>query len=235
MQGEGQGLRTRATEIAARLRVAYGLDEPPVLDDDPVGHLVGTILSQHTSDANSDRAYDELVRAFPSWEDVRRAPTDDLARVIRVGGLANLKARRIKQCLDAVLARYGALDLSALRAAELAEARAALRELPGVGPKTAACVLLFSLGLPAIPVDTHVHRLSRRLGLIGPKVSADQAHSVLEELVAPSDAYAFHVGLVRHGRRVCKAGRPLCALCPLTDLCAAYQGGIASDPPSNRT
>jgi endonuclease-3 len=162
---------------------------------------------------------------FPTWEAVRTAPEGDLAASIRSGGLANLKARRIKRCLDAIVERFGGLDLSVLASADLDEARARLRELPGVGPKTAACVLLFSLGRPAIPVDTHVHRVSRRLGLIGPKTSAEAAHAALERVVPPEDAYAFHVGLVTHGRRVCRAGRPLCSLCPLTDLCDAYLGG----------
>ncbi|HEV8638262.1 MAG TPA: endonuclease III [Chloroflexota bacterium] len=224
VQGQGEGL-TRATEITRRLRVAYGIDEPERHEeDDPVGALVGTILSQHTSDVNSDRAYDSMLSRFPTWEAVRTAPEGELAASIRSGGLANLKARRIKRCLDAIVERFGGLDLSSLAGADLDEARARLRELPGVGPKTAACVLLFSLGRPAIPVDTHVHRVSRRLGLIGPKTSAEAAHAELERVVRPEDAYAFHVGLVTHGRRVCRAGRPLCSLCPLTDLCDAYLG-----------
>lgn len=211
-----------AAEISRRLRASYDLYNQPVPDGDPVGELVGTILSQNTSDINSSRAYDDLRRAFPSWEQVRSAPEDALAAAIRSGGLANIKARRIKQCLDAIVTRYGALDLSALEHADVSDARAALRSLPGVGPKTAACVLLFSLGRPAIPVDTHVHRVSGRLGLIGPKISADAAHLVLEDLVAAEDAYAFHVGLVQHGRRVCRAPRPLCSICFLTDLCEYY-------------
>jgi endonuclease-3 len=198
--------------------VAYGVDEPELEDDDPIGSLVGTILSQHTNDANAHRAYELLRASYPTWRDVLAAPDAELADTIRVGGLANVKALRIKQCLAAI----PDLDLSYLRNSALEDARKVLRELPGVGPKTAACVMLFNLGLPAIPVDTHVHRVSRRLGLIGPKVSADAAHVVLEELVRPGDAYAFHVGLVRHGRRVCKAQRPLCGECALADLCDYY-------------
>jgi endonuclease-3 len=211
------------------LRSAYGIDEPERPDEeDPVGALVGTILSQHTSDVNSDRAYRSMRARFPTWQAVREAPEGELADAIRSGGLANVKARRIKLCLDALVERFGGLDLSALVGADLDQARARLRELPGVGPKTAACVLLFSLGRPAIPVDTHVHRVSRRLGLIGPKTSAEAAHVELERLIRPEDAYAFHVGLVRHGRRVCKATRPLCSLCPLTDLCDAYNGAAGA-------
>jgi endonuclease-3 len=209
--------------VHRRLLSFYGRPDWPVTYA-PLDELIGTILSQHTSDLNSDRAYEAMRARFPSWEAVRSAPEGALADAIRSGGLANLKARRIKLCLDAIVERFGRLELSALASVDLAEARARLRELPGVGPKTAACVLLFSLGRPAIPVDTHVHRVARRLGLIGPKTSAEAAHVELERIVPPEDAYAFHVGLVRHGRRVCKAGRPLCSLCPLTDLCDAYRG-----------
>jgi endonuclease III len=211
--------------VAARLRVAYGIDQPEAAEGDPIGAVVGTILSQHTTDANSSRAYDDLRRAYPTWEAVRGADEAALAATIRVGGLANVKARRIKQCLDAIVERQGRLDLSTLELLDLEAARSELRALPGVGPKTAACVLLFELGRPAIPVDTHVHRITRRLGLIGPKVSAERAHAALEAIVDPADAYAFHVGLVRHGRRVCRAGVPLCSVCPLTDLCRHYRGG----------
>jgi endonuclease-3 len=224
VQGQGQGLAAKAAQVTSRLRVAYGIDQPELQDDDPVGALVGTVLSQHTNDSNSHRAYQLLRARYPTWREVLAAPDAELAETIRVGGLANVKALRIKQCLSAI----PALDLSHLRNSALEDARRELRQLPGVGPKTAACVLLFNLGMPAIPVDTHVHRVSRRLGLIGPKVSADAAHVVLEGLVQPEDAYAFHVGLVRHGRAICKAQRPLCGECPLTDLCDYYHRGSAS-------
>lgn len=221
MQGQGQGLAAKAAEVTARLRVAYGVDRPEREDDDPVGALVGTILSQHTNDANSQRAYARLRARYATWHEVLAAPDDELAGTIRVGGLANVKALRIKQCLSAI----PDLDLSHLRNSALEDARRALRQLPGVGPKTAACVLLFTLGMPAIPVDTHVHRVTKRLGLVGHGVGADRAHQVLEAFVRPEDAYAFHVGLVRHGRAVCKAQRPLCGECPLADLCDYYHRG----------
>jgi endonuclease-3 len=223
-------LREKAARVTARVRVEYGIDEPELEDDDPIGSLVGTILSQHTNDQNAHRAYELLRARYPTWHDVLAAPDAELADTIRIGGLANVKATRIKQCLAAI----PDLDLSHLRNASLEVARRVLRELPGVGPKTAACVMLFNLALPAIPVDTHVHRVTRRLGLIGSNVSADAAHAVLEAMVAPGDAYAFHVGLVRHGRRICKAQRPLCGDCVLVDLCDYYLGpregrGLASD------
>jgi len=193
---------------------AYGTPEWKP-DGDPLGGLVGTILSQHTSDVNSERAYRQLVATFSTWEQVRDAPVEQVAQAIRSGGLANMKAPRIQEVLRVLTSRLNGapLALSFLADLPLAEARAYLRSLPGVGPKTAACVLLFSLGMPACPVDTHVHRVSRRLGLIGAKVSADQAHTIFESIVPGEWAYALHVHLIRHGRRVCHAQRPDCERC----------------------
>lgn len=192
---------------------------------DALGELVGTILSQHTSDINSGRAYQQLVATFPSWEAVRAAPVEQVAEAIRSGGLANIKAQRIQEVLRVLTERLGGapLSLNFLAERSLAEGRAYLRSLPGVGPKTAACVLLFSLGLPAFPVDTHVHRASKRLGLIGAKVSADQAHTIFEQIVPAEYAHTLHVNLIRHGRRVCHAQRPDCAHCPLRLECAYFQ------------
>jgi len=195
-------------------------------DGDALGGLVGTILSQHTSDVNSGRAYSQLVEAFPTWEAVRDAPVEQVARAIRVGGLANLKAARIQEVLHVLTSRLNGapLTLDFLVDLPLAEARAYLRSLPGVGPKTAACVLLFSLGMPAFPVDTHVLRTSKRLGLIGAKVSADRAHAVFESVLPGEWAFPLHVNLIRHGRRVCHAQRPACERCPLRLECAYYAG-----------
>ncbi len=195
-------------------------------DGDALGGLVGTILSQHTSDVNSGRAYSQLVAAFPNWEAVRGAPVEQVAQTIRVGGLANLKAQRIQEVLRVITGRLQSapLSLDALVDLPLAEAQAYLRSLPGVGPKTAACVLLFSLGLPAFPVDTHVHRVTKRLGLIGAKVSADQAHAIFDSIVPGAWAFPLHVNLIRHGRRVCHAQRPDCERCPLRLECAYYAG-----------
>ncbi len=203
---------------------AYG--EPELKPDgDALGGLIGTILSQHTSDVNSERAYRQLVTTFPTWEQVRDAPTEQVAQAIRSGGLANMKAPRIQEVLRVLTARLNGekLSLDLLKTRTLAEAREYLRSLPGVGPKTAACVLLFSLGQAAFPVDTHVHRTSKRLGLIGAKVSADQAHVVFERIVPAEWAYPLHVNLIRHGRRVCHAQRPDCAHCSLRLECAYYQ------------
>lgn len=190
---------------------------------DPLDELVLTILSQNTSDRNSGRAFRMLRGRYSTWEAVLDADTRELAEAIRVGGLANIKASRIQQVLREIIARRGSLNLSFLCAMDLPEARAWLTSLPGVGPKTAACVLCFACGMPALPVDTHVHRVSKRLGLIGAKISADAAHELLESALDPSDIYSFHVNMILHGRQICHAQRPVCQRCPLADLCDYYQ------------
>ena len=208
----------RPEEVDALLREEYGpVTWKPRIDG--VSELVLTILSQHTSDLNSDRAYQELWRRFGSWEAVLEASPDEVADAIRGGGLAQQKAPRIQAVLREVLERHGRFDLSFLGDLPLAEAKAWLQSLHGVGPKTAAVVLCFALGLPAFPVDTHIHRVTRRLGLIGPKVTADEAHDVLESAIDPERVFAFHVELITHGRRVCKAQRPQCERCVLAERC----------------
>ena len=189
---------------------------------DPVSELIYTILSQNTSDANSLRAYHRLEEAFGGWEAVAQASPEAIAQAIWLGGLARSKAPRIKQTLQGIIDRRGSLDLSFLGALSLPEAKAWLRQLPGVGPKTAACVLMFSLGRPTLPVDTHLYRLARRLALIGSKVSAEKAHQMLEDILPPEQVYQFHVNMVRHGRRICKAQRPRCPHCILRPICPSW-------------
>ncbi len=186
---------------------------------DPASELVYTILSQHTSDINSERAFRTLMATFGSLEAVAAADVGDIENAIRSGGLAKTKAPRIKAILNEVMRKVGSYDLTFLAEMPLGEAKAWLKELDGVGPKTAAIILCFSLGLPAMPVDTHIYRVARRLGFFGPKVSAEQAHDILEPMVEPEDVFAFHLYLINHGRQVCKARRPRCSECVLAWGC----------------
>jgi endonuclease-3 len=180
-----------------------------------------TVLSQHTSDINSGRAFAGLRERFETWEDILHAPTDDVADSIRSGGIAQVKAARIQQILAEIERREGRLDLARLAQLPDAEVNGYLMSLPGVGPKTAACVLLFSMNRPAFPVDTHVHRVTKRLGLIGPTTGADKAQTLLEPRIPPELRYEMHVQLIRHGREICKPATPRCTDCALLDLCEA--------------
>ncbi len=189
---------------------------------DPLSELIGTILSQNTSDVNSTQAFGNLMTTFGSFEAIRDAPVEAIAQAIKSGGLAQVKAPRIKRVLQAISEQTGGLNLDFLRGWDVARAKKWLRSLNGVGPKTAACVLLFSLGKPALPVDTHVYRVSQRLGLIPPKVTAERAHQLLEEMLAPGEVYPFHLGMIAHGRRICRARRPLCLDCVLRQHCDYY-------------
>jgi endonuclease-3 len=209
--------------VLARLRPRYG----PLVwrpHGDALTELVLTILSQHTNDTNSGRAFATMQRAYPTWDDVLAAEPAALAESIRGGGLANQKAPRIQQVLGRIKAERAGWDLTFLRELPLDQAKSWLRALPGVGPKTAACVLMFALGRPALPVDTHVHRVARRLGLIGERETADQAHTTLEAIVPAEDVYAFHIALIKHGRYTCTARNPVCGECPLNDLCPSAFG-----------
>ena len=214
-------------EITHRLAALYG---EPVWrpHGDPMAELVLTILSQNTSDTNSGRAYMRLIQRFPTWEDVMNAPIEEIEREIAVGGLAKQKAPRIKASLQAVHDARGSFDLDFLRDLPLDEAKSWLRELKGVGPKTAACVLMFALGRPALPVDTHVHRVSQRLGLVPQTATAEKAHDILEAILDEEMIYPFHISLIKHGRRLCRAQRPLCEECPLLEGCPAGQDFMAA-------
>jgi endonuclease-3 len=219
--------RQRLRQAAGILDDFYGR---PVLSPryPPVDELVFTVLSQNTADVNTERTFAALKARFPEWTAVRDAAADEIEETIALGGLAHTKAPRIKRILEAISVRTGAPDLSELDDVADDEALRYLVALPGVGPKTAACVLLFALQRPVMPVDTHVHRVARRLAIIGDKVTAEQAHPLLTELAGPEDAaqvYAVHVDFVRHGRRVCHARRPACGECPLSAMCPS--AGIA--------
>jgi endonuclease-3 len=206
--------RRRLRAIRDRLRAEYGRPARRP-HRAPIDELVLTVLSQNTNDRNRDVAYERLRERFQTWAEVREAPVAELEEAIRPGGLAPTKALRIKEILHAL----GDDDLSWLESAPLEEARSYLCSLPGVGRKTAACVLLFSYGRPEIPVDTHVYRVGTRLGLFRPGASLDEAHDELLRLADPEDAYEIHVSLIRHGRRTCTARAPRCPECPLQRMC----------------
>ncbi|HEX5166385.1 MAG TPA: endonuclease III [Thermomicrobiales bacterium] len=211
-----------------RLRAEYGEPERPGTIE-PVDELVMTILSQHTSDQNTERAFASLRATFPTWEAVIAASDDAVADAIRSGGLANVKAPRIRKALADVRERTGGFDLSFLADLSVADARGWLTSLDGVGPKTASCVLLFSLDRPAMPVDTHVHRVSLRLGLIPARTSAERAHQMLEAIVPDGDMYAAHLLLIRHGRATCYARWPRCRSCILVQCCPAAQTFLSDE------
>ncbi|GAB4575958.1 MAG: endonuclease III [Anaerolineae bacterium] len=208
--------------VAAALRERYGVPEwrqhLPPLDE-----LVSTILSQSTSDTNRDRGFYALKARYPNWEAVRDAPLDDIIATIRPAGLANQKGPRIQEVLRRISEERGELNIDFLAELPLEEARAWLTRLNGIGPKTAAIILLFAFNRPAFPVDTHVHRLSKRIGFIGPKVSAEKAHAIMEQIVPPEDYYVFHLNLIQHGREICLARGPRCPECPLQAHCDDYQ------------
>jgi endonuclease III len=193
---------------------------------EPLEELVGTILSQHTSDINSGRAYAALRTRYATWEQVRDAPVEELTSTIRTGGLAVVKARRIQDVLRTLTDEQGRVSLPDLRRLPRSQAVQLLTELPGVGRKTAACVLLFGSHIPAMPVDTHVHRVSLRLGLVPPRATPEQTTDTLEAALDPRQYYAFHVNMIRLGREICKAPRPRCELCPLRERCA-YASALA--------
>ena len=188
-------------------------------DRDPIDVLIGTILSQNTSDANSGRAFTSLKASFDSWEAVASAPAEHIAQVIKSGGLSQIKAARIKQVLEQIEKEQGRISLDFLKSMNMAEAEEYLMRLPGVGHKTASCVLLFSLGKPSLPVDTHVFRVAKRLGLIDSRVSLEKAHSLLQEQIPPAKVYQFHVHMIEHGRRICHARQPRCNECILRSIC----------------
>ncbi len=189
----------------------------------PVDELVSTILSQNTSDTNRDRGFDALKARFPTWELVRDAPAGQIIDAIRPAGLANQKGPRIQAALRYLTETQGRITLDHIESMTVAEAKQWLTGINGIGPKTAAIILCFAFGRPAFPVDTHVHRVTGRLGLIDEKMNAEDAHEYLEGIVPPEDYYAFHLQVIQHGREVCHARGPECTICPLQQQCDYYQ------------
>ncbi len=211
-------LRNKASRITAILSQTYGYptwrEHHP-----PVDELVLTILSQSTSDTNSFAAFDRLKQRFTSWEEVMAATPEQITETIRSAGLANQKGPRIRDALRFVKDHCGELSLDHLKELSPLKAKEWLRQINGVGYKTASIILLFSLGMPAYPVDTHVHRVMRRLGVVPPGMNADKTHFLLEEIIPPEDYYASHLQVIQHGREVCLARHPRCDRCPLRVEC----------------
>ncbi len=205
----------RVRAVRARLAEVYGVPAMPP-HGDGLGELVLTVLSQSTNDRNRDVAFLRLRERLPSWEAVRDAPVEAVERAIQPGGLHVQKSRRIQEILQAV---GEPLDLGWMRDAPVERARAALCALPGVGRKTAACVLLFAFGRRDVPVDTHVSRVATRLGLLRPGAGFDELHDAMLALTPPGAELELHVNLLRHGRRTCVAGRPRCSACALRRRC----------------
>jgi len=205
-------------DLLKRLVRAYG-PRPWKCWGKGVAVLVETILSQNTSNANSQAGYRQLRRRFKTWNQVASAPVDEVERHIRVSGLSRIKAPRIQAILRQIKADRGTIDLQFLSDLDEQPAYDYLMNFTGIGPKTANCVLIFAFGKRVFPVDTHIHRIAKRLGLIPPKASAEQAHELLKPMIAPTDRYSMHVLLIEHGRKVCKAINPRCDECVLLDMC----------------
>lgn len=224
MDGKAYYHKYRQVEIGLEAHYGKPTPHPPL---PPLDELVLTILSQNTNDRNRDVAFAALRAQYANWEAVRDAPLPEVIVAIRPAGLANQKGAQIQAILQAITAERGTLDLAFLSDLPVGEARAWLTRFKGVGPKTAAIVLLFSLGKPAFPVDTHVHRITERLGLRPARMSADAAHLHFERLlpddILAADCYSIHINLIRLGREVCRARRPDCPNCPLQGLCDFYQ------------
>ena len=219
--------RRTVLKIHQALSRAYG-PLPRMSRGDPLGQLVETILSQNTTDKNSHRAYLNLRRKYSSWIAVVKAPTAEIAQRIRSGGLSNLKAPRIKTVLRIIQEREGRLSLDCLSRMTNDQAIEYMTSLPGVGVKTATCVLLFSLGRPVMPVDTHVDRVTRRLGWIDKRTPIDKAGAFIQKFVPPKLMLEVHVYLVWHGRRTCKAGKPRCSECAIRSHCKFNRRAVDS-------
>lgn len=215
-----RSLRLKALRLARVLERTLGVPRQPRRLAAPLDMLIATILSQNTNDRNSHRAYTRLRKRFSTWEAVAKAPVHSIRTAIRSGGMANQKSTRIKEILDHIRGRYGRYNLAALKDWQTEEVLLELTSLKGVGVKTAACVLLFSLGRDVFPVDTHVHRICGRLGLTPDAKSPEETFHRMRELVPKGRAYSFHTNLIRFGRKICRAQNPLCELCPLYDECS---------------
>jgi endonuclease-3 len=218
-------LQDKALQVHQHLIRVFG-DRLKKAHLDPISQLVSTIISQNTNDKLRDQAYDSLRERFSTWEQVRDAPEAEVIQAIKIAGLSQQKGPRMQAALRRITEERGELSLEFLRGMTVEEAKEWLTAMNGIGPKTAAIVLLFALDMPAFPVDTHVHRVTKRLGLIPKKASREKAHELLESMMPPETYYAFHLNLIRLGREVCQARQPRCELCVLRDLCDYYQSVV---------
>lgn len=208
--------------IIQNLEAVYGVPKP-LRGLDPLDVLIETILSQSTTNANSNRAFESLKQRFPSWEAARRARVTSIETAIRSGGLARQKSVRIKELLNEIHKRRGSLDLSFLTTAPLEVAKQFLASFKGVGPKTVACTLLFACNRAVFPIDTHIFRIARRLGLLPEKSSDEEAHRLMGGMIPRTRYYEVHINLISHGRKVCRPRNPLCEQCCLIEYCEYYQ------------
>lgn len=220
---KASSIRVKAAKVDKILTAHYGRKEPPIRRPDPLDTLVQTILSQNTSDVNSHRAFKELRRAYPRWELLLGEDPRKVAKVIRTGGLGAIKSKRILDALRFIKSERGTLDLRFLRDQAPEDVDAWLSRIKGVGPKTRAIVVLFSLGKPMFPVDTHVFRVTKRIGLIPEGISREEAQERLAILVDEEEYYNFHIVLIQHGRTICVARGPRCGICPVSKLCRYYR------------
>lgn len=207
--------------IIQNLKAVYGIPRSEK-GLDPLDVLIETILSQSTTNTNSRRAFDSLKRKFPTWEQARRARATSIEAAIKSGGLARQKSVRIKNLLNEIHKRCNSLDLSFLHTAPLDEVKEFLASFKGVGPKTIACTLLFACDRPVFPIDTHIFRIARRLGLMSQKISDKEAHKLMEDILPPARYYEIHVNMIRHGRKICRPQNPLCEDCCVLDYCQYY-------------
>lgn len=219
-------LREILLQIEERLRERFSF--PKREREDPIDVLIRTILSQNTSDANSHRAFANLKNRFPSWEALLKAPLEEIESAIRCGGISNIKAKRIKEILKRIKEERGSLTLSFLKDLTIDEARNYLLSLPGVGDKTASCVILFSFAKPAFPVDTHIHRIINRLGILGNDLSPQEISQLIESNLPEGLFLSLHLNLIRLGREICRPRNPKCQICPLKEFCNYYAVRVPS-------
>src|SRR5574341_2265375 len=234
MSEDGEALRAKALAVTRRVMQMYG-ELPLVPRREPLHELISTMLSHRTTEQNEELAFQQMAERFGSWEAIRDAPLDELVETLQPANFAEVKAPRIQAALARIIMERGEPSLDFLADLSVEDGLAWLMKLQGVGVKTASLVLLFCFGKPVLPVDTHVHRVSQRLGLIGPQVSAEAAHTLLLDLLPPDPPvlFNFHKGLLRHGQRVCVWDNPRCHRCHLTELCDWYQANRAGDSSQN--